>query len=135
MLSDKFPPTTFANLLEAGKRLLYRVRKDQKKLVCPHPDYPNAFVVLPREWLGRHAILKDEAIVKTTKFNSVDITNLSVCLAIVDDFGNIPGLDKVSDPESWDFNKVPIPILSWIIDTVLGDMQAAYHVPKASSQQ
>lgn len=120
------------NFRERLAKGIYRVRDDQRKIDCPHPDYPKAFIVLPKEWLGRHAILKDEAMAKSEHYNSPDMTDLAVCLAILDDWGNIPGLEDRANPQSWDFRKVPVPILSWMTKEVLTDLSLAYTVPKVS---
>ncbi len=119
----------FAKKKEGG----YRVRDDQRKLVCPHLDYTHAFIVLPQEWLGEHAIRKDRALQLANEHGSPEISNFAICMSILDDWGNIPGLDEKA-PDKWDFNIVPIPIISWVVETVLADFSLAYVVPKALSQ-
>ena len=109
----------------------YRVREDQKKLTCPDPDYPNAFIILPREWLGEHAIRKDRALQLVEKHGSPEISNFAVCMSILDDWGNIPGIDE-KNVDKWDFNITPIRIITWVVETVLADFTLAYIVPKES---
>lgn len=112
----------------------YRVRDDQRRVDCPHPDFQDAFLILPKEWLGEHAIRKDKATALAESIGSDDITNFAICMAIIDDWGNIPGMDS-KELSDWDFNIVPIPIMQWIVETVLTDFLGAFIVPKASAEQ
>lgn len=121
------------NVLGKIKNDNYRVRGDQKKITCPHPDYPNAFIVLPKEWLGEHAIRKDRATQLAEEYKSTDIINFAVCMSILDDWGNIPGMDS-KELDKWDFGVAPLPIISWVVETVLTDFSLAYIVPKELSQ-
>ncbi len=121
------------NILAKNKEGNYRVRDDQLKLTCPDPDYPNAFIVLPREWLGEHAIRKDRALQLAKEHGSQEISNFAVCMSILDDWGNIPGLDEKA-PDKWDFNVVPIRLITWVVETVLSDFGLAYTVPKELPQ-
>ena len=110
----------------------YRVRDEQKKINCPHPDYEHTFIVLPKEWLGEHVIRKDAALeIINKQHKSGDISNFAAAMAIVDDWGNIPGMEK-RRPDEWDMAKVPVPIIAWVINEVLEDFAAAYKVPKVS---
>ena len=121
------------NVLGRIKNKNYRVRDDQKKITCPHPDYPNAFIVLPKEWLGEHAIRKDRASQLAEEYKSTDIINFAVCMSILDDWGNIPGMDS-KDLNEWDFRITPMPLIAWVVEEVLTDFSLAYIVPKESSQ-
>jgi len=123
----------FGNMIAKRKEGGYRVRGDQRKLTCPHPDYPNAFVILPKEWLGEHAIRKDRALQLADEHGSPEISNFAVCMSILDDWGNIPGMDS-KDLDKWDFGVTPIPVISWVVETVLTDFSLAYIVPKELSQ-
>ncbi len=121
------------NMFAKNKEGSYHVREDQLKLVCPDLDYSHAFIVLPREWLGEHAIRKDRALQLAEEHKSPEISNFAVCMSILDDWGNIPGLDE-KEPDKWDFNVVPIRIISWVVETVLADFSLAYIVPKGLPQ-
>lgn len=113
-------------------RAAYRVRDGQRKIHCLHPDYPGAYMVLPPEWLGLHAIRKDRAVAAASEHGSQDITQLAAALALLDDWGGIPGVTG-KDPGQWDLAAVPIPLMSWLVTEALSDFMAAYAVPKASS--
>ena len=125
-------------ILAIRKDKAYRVRDGQRKLNCPHPDYQTAFIVIPGEWLGIHAIRRDAAV--RSAQNNVDpeyalsdsIRELAVAIALLDDWGNIPGIED-KDPQNWHFERVPIPIMEWLVEAVLADFALAFVVPKASS--
>ncbi len=121
------------SMLAKNKEGGYRVRDDQRKLVCPHPDYSHAFIVLPKEWLGEHAIRKDRALQLVQEHGSPEISNFAVCMSILDDWGNIPGLSEKA-VDKWDLGIVPIPVISWVVETVLADFNLAYIVPKELPQ-
>lgn len=110
----------------------YRVRVRGRKLTCPHPDYPKAAITLPAEWLGVHAIRREGAIRGSVRFETPELTELSIALALVDEFENVPGIEG-NDPSKWDLEKVPTPILAWLTNTVNADYYASFKLPKAFS--
>ncbi|MCC6192068.1 MAG: hypothetical protein IT318_23815 [Anaerolineales bacterium] len=100
-----------------------------------YPDqsaYPGAYIVLPPEWLGRHLVRRDAARKAALQYGSEQITVAAIALAIIDEWGGIPGIEG-PDPVSWDFAAVPIPLLCWLQVAVYQDFVTAFVVPKASS--
>ncbi len=131
--AETFVPPV-AEILDAVRRKFgikeWKKRNAPKKIYCHIKGYEKNFVVLPKEWTGKHLIKRDE-IVKGLADNyrdSEDMRKLAVSLGLAEEI-NIPSLGK--DPEDWDIANVPLPILSWLVDVVFGDFLAATFVPKA----
>lgn len=119
-------------ILRRASAASYRVASAPRRLQCPHPDYADAYVVLPAEWLGEHALRKARAEKAAESYENGQMTLLAVALLLVDEAGNIPGLDG-NDPSQWKLEKVPIPILVWVQEAVLSDYASAFTLPKAPS--
>ncbi len=119
-------------LVLRASQTTYRIRQGSRKLSCPHPDYGKAFIVLPSEWLGKHAGIKDRAFRDFEARLTKDQLNFMVAMLLVEEFGNIPGMEG-PDPAQWEMERIPIPILAWVTEVVLSDFSAAYIVPKNSS--
>lgn len=93
-------------------------------------DYPpGGFIVLPDEWLGEHAERRDQALIKSEDLPQT-FRDFAVAVALCEDWGQIDALD--GNPENWDFQKIPWALMSWIIETVLGDLNKALTVSKKS---
>jgi hypothetical protein len=56
--------------------------------------------------------------------------NFTLAMALLEEWGNIPGLS--SNPDNWDFRALPLGVLAWIVDEVIGDFGRAQRVPKKS---
>ena len=97
---------------------------------CPLPDLEKAFVILPDEWFGIHAVRRDQAVNEFAKYESQTLLYFGIALALVDDWGGIPGLE--GKPEKWDFTKLPLEVIAWVNDVVLSDFNMAFIVPKNS---
>jgi len=121
--------TQFVKRMDRGG---YRRRPESRRIDCPHPDYRDVYVVLPAEWLGVHAVRRDQAVRAAARHKSDDLTALAIALAIVDDWGGIAGLDG-DEPEKWQLDRVPIPVIAWLTDSVMTDFASAYVVPKEQS--
>lgn len=104
-----------------------------REVGCPWPQYPDCTIELPDEWLGEHAQRRDQAIEAAAEYKSESITRLSVAIALLENWSNLPGID--GPPEQWDFTQVPLEILSWLDEAVLGDFAKALTVPKVSSDR
>ena len=98
---------------------------------CPLPGLEDAFIVLPDEWFGIHAVRRDQAVAISTGEEGKTLELFAIALALLDDWGGIPGLE--GNPENWDFTKLKLEIIAWINETVLLDFNMAFIVPKNSS--
>lgn len=94
------------------------------------PEFPDAWVELPDQWLGRHAQRRDETIEKMPPELGMTLLSFGVSMALLDDW-NIPGL--AGNNEKWDFTQISLPLIAWINDTVLSEFNACFEVPKVSS--
>lgn len=102
-----------------------------RRVGCPNPKYPKAFVELPDEWLGIHAQRRDEAAEQAEKQGHADtLTQFAVSLSLCDEW-RIPGLE--GKPENWDFLELPLDMIDWVNSVVLSDFAKAFYVPKVSS--
>lgn len=109
------------------------VTKEEKlrRFDCPVEGFEDVYVELPEHWLGKHVILRDQAIEASKDLGSMELTNLVVNLNLVEGFGNIPGI-KGTEPEKWRPEETPLAIMAWLIETVTNDYLAAYNIPKNS---
>ncbi len=103
---------------------------EPRRVPCDLPDYPDAFVVLPPEWLGVHFQRRDEAVRAARVYNSNQITLAAIALALADEWGGIPGLGG-DDPSKWDLAATPAALLVWLERAVYDDFARVYAVPKA----
>ncbi len=97
-----------------------------RKIPCP----AGGWIGLPDEWLGSHALRQDEARKKAETLPGAFQT-WAVALALLEDWGELPGLD--GRPESWDFSQKSWPLMNWIAQQVLTDLSRSLRVPKAPS--
>lgn len=82
--------------------------------------------------MGYHLRRKDEATRAVRELESEEVTYFAVSMALLDDWGNIPGIEG-KNPEDWHTDETPAPIISWIQAEVMADFYAALAVPKVSS--
>lgn len=102
---------------------------------CPFSKWPEAWVELPDEWLGRHIGKRDEAVANAIDrgIESSTLIQFAIALALAENWGGIPGLD--GPPEKWDFAQVPAEIIGWLNRVIVGSYDECFQVPKASSSQ
>jgi len=106
-------------------------RSAPERIHCHIKGYEDNYVVLPKEWLGKHLIKRDEIVAGmrgTPLEDNEDMRRLAISLGLVDDI-HIP--DLVGEGLEMDITSVPLPVLSWIVDAVFADFLAATFVPKA----
>jgi hypothetical protein len=101
-----------------------------RRIECPLPQYPDAWIDLPDAWLGEHVQRRDQALEAAQKYGSDYITRFSIAIALLDDW-KLPGLE--GNPEKWDFLKVELQIIAWVVLEVLNDFGKCFIVPKALS--
>lgn len=99
-----------------------------RRIDCPFSQYPDAWLDLPDKWLGEHVQRRDQAIDAAQKYNSEYITRFAVAISLLDDW-KLPGLE--GNPDKWDFLKVELPIIAWVVLEVLNDFGKSFIVPKA----
>lgn len=101
-----------------------------RRVGCPYPKWSAAWIELPDEWLGLHIDARDRAVVAAGErgVEAYTLQRFAAALALLEDWGELPGLD--GQPDRWDFFKVPAPIIGWVIGEVLDDFQEAFEVPK-----
>ncbi len=103
-----------------------------RRIRCLLPQYPNAWVDLPDEWLGEHLQKRDAAVRAASRFNDGRITIAAISLCLADDWGGILGLEG-KNPAKWDFSRMPIVLMVWLEHEVFDDFSKAFTVPKVSS--
>ena len=106
-------------------------KENERRLDCPIAEFKDAYVILPKYWLGEHCIKRDEAIQAAKEYKSVEVSNFSISLHLVDEFVNIPGM-KDNDLKDSPLDQTPLVIISWLSEVVLNDFLLAYNVPKNS---
>lgn len=98
-----------------------------RQIDCPFEEHKGSFIVLPDQWQGRHLQRRDQAIEKSLPYDSQILTELSICLAILDDW-SIPGL--TGNPENWDFLQLDAKIINWIREATISDFAECFKIPK-----
>jgi len=101
------------------------------RIKYPGSEFPDAAVIVPKHWLGKHCQKRDEALLAAKDYKNVEITNLSIALHLVEGYENIPGVEG-DDPTKWDLTETPLLIISWLSEVVIGSFQKDYDVPKNS---
>lgn len=96
-----------------------------RKVECP----AGGWIGLPDEWQGVHAVRQEEAQQKVEHLPKPYQT-WAVALALLEDWGDIPGLS--GNPDRWDFGGKSWPVMNWISLTVFADLQNALRFPKVS---
>ena len=109
-------------------------RAEPRRVQFPGADYPDAYVILPAEWLGAHLLRRDEAVraAQAHPHANATLTVATVALALADEWGGIPGLSG-DDPAHWDLTQTPLPLLLWLEVVVWRDFLMTFEVPKNSS--
>jgi hypothetical protein len=107
------------------------IKEETRRIDCPLADFPDAYVIVPKHWKGKHCIKRDEALLAAKAYKSVEIANLSISLHLAESFGGIPGAEG-DDPVKWDYPEIPLLIISWLSEVVVNDFTASYKVPKNS---
>jgi len=100
-----------------------------RKIYCPLPEYREAWVELPPEWLGLHAKQRDEVAENKGELSSTEL-NFAIAIALLDNW-DLPGLG--GNPENWDFSQLSLPLIAWINQEVLTSFTACFLVPKGLS--
>lgn len=97
------------------------------------PFTEKGWIGLPDEWLGKHAARRDEAVKAATEKKLPTLyLNFAVAMSLLEDWGDIPGLD--GNPEKWDFDELLWNVMAFITGFVFGDVDRAMEVPKNSSE-
>ena len=107
------------------------MKKEPRRIDYPDQEDYKAWVILPAEWLGEHAVTREKIIAQSEAFQHVELLNAAIALAVVDDYGGIPGFEG-ADPEKWEPAKCPLRLLTWLTREVIEDFAEAYAVPKNS---
>ncbi len=107
---------------------------DNGRLIpCRFPDFdemegdkPKYYITLPALWTGKHADIEAAAI-KATKAEQLEgkHATFAVSIALLDDYC-LPGMTA----KKWDFNELPLTIISWVNTAVYGDYMKAQVVEK-----
>jgi len=85
------------------------------------------FVVIPDEWLGLHAVMRDETFAELDKVHLPPAyRTFAVSLALADDY-NLPGM---SGKFSYDFSKLSLRVIAWVSNVSWGGFVRCYEVPK-----
>ncbi len=102
-----------------------------RKIECPFLE--NAWVGFPDRWLGLHASRRDEALDQAReKKLGETLTRFAVSMALLDDW-NLPGL--AGNPEQWDYQRIDLALMSWVIGEVLPDFFLCLNAPAAYSKR
>ncbi len=102
-----------------------------QRLDSPIPQHADAWIELPDEWLGKHATRRDEAVESANEQGlSGTLGNFAVSLALLDNW-SLPGLNGPAD--KWDFEKLPLSIITWVNGATITPFLAASSFPLLSS--
>lgn len=112
------------------------------KETCPLKGREETFVEIPEEWLGLHALRRSQFQTDLEKEKKADdekgilrytieMENAMMGLVLSDNFGNIPGCSPKDDWKKWDMTKVPLLMMRWISNTVIGSFNKTFEIPKA----
>ena len=105
----------------------YRKRAGVTRLKCPHPDYKDAWVEVPGEWLLLHQGKYKEAYDAVEKEHGPIIAELAGALALVEDFHLPPLNDELTN-----LAEVPTTVLAWLREAVVQDYMRSWNFdPKA----
>ena len=99
-------------------------------LKCDYKGYEHVKAYLPDEWLGKHAILRDQTMQAAQQQypDNAMFINICIALALVEKIEGVTGLE--GDPKEWDLEQVPLAVLNWLEDVVLGDFLAVFESKK-----
>lgn len=104
-----------------------------RRLDCPVSGHTDAYVILPEEWLGKHAMRRDEALRASAEYKNLELTNCAIAMALCEGWENIPGIEG-NDPTQWDLAETPLSIIAWLADGVIGDFNKSFVISKNSSE-
>ncbi len=105
------------------------------RIDCPIPGYNERnddgeavyFVVIPDEWMGRHAVKRDDAFMELDKMDlPAAFRTFGVSLALAEDW-NLPGM---KGKLNYDFNEMSLKIMAWVGHAVWGSFTRCYEIPK-----
>lgn len=99
------------------------------RIDCPYPEFPDAWIEVPDQWLGKHATKRDTAasIARDNKLTSTE-TNFAISAALLEDWGNIPGMN--GNPDNWKFDEMSLSLIWWITEAVTIPYNMCFIVPK-----
>ena len=100
-----------------------------RRLDCPF--IAGGWIGLPDEWLGKHIQRRDQAIEKARELKSDTLARFAASLAILEDWGGLPGLDGNTD--NWDFTLISARLINWIKQKVEADFLSTFLFPEISS--
>lgn len=102
-----------------------------RKIPVPKDIIENGegWIGLPDEWLGKHAVIRDDAIEKALKEKLPPVfVNFAVAMSLLEDWGGLPGLD--GNPDKWELGEVSWNLIAFITGYVSGDLDRAGVVSK-----
>lgn len=103
-----------------------------RRFDCPYAE--NCWIELPDEWLGKHAVARENALQSMREQKISDtgiIADLTVSLTLAVDF-RLPGLE--GKPELWNLAELPLDIIAWVTEIVGIDFNKSYAIPKAHAR-
>lgn len=89
----------------------------------------SVWVDLPDRWLGEHQQRRDKAMAESEKYNSPTLTRFAQALASLDEW-SLPGLG--GNVENWDFAKMDLHLIIWVIGVVDVSYNQLYFIEKKS---
>ncbi len=102
-----------------------------QRLDSPIPNHADAWIELPDEWLGKHAARRDEAVESANEQGLIGtLSTFAVSLALLDSW-DLPGLN--GPPEKWDFEALPLSIITWVNGATITPFLVASTFPLLSS--
>ena len=88
------------------------------------------WVDLPDRWLGEHQQRRDAAVAESEKYKSATLMRFAQALASLDEW-SLPGLG--SNVENWDFTKLDLHLIIWVIGVVDVSYNQLYFIEKKLS--
>ena len=119
-------------LLDSIFNRTFRKREQSLRVHCPHPDYTDCWVELPKEWTLRHQLDYQAAYAGVFREEEKNgpLAELAGALALVEDY-DIPGLKK----DLSNLADASTTVLAWLRTEVIGDYIASYQLdPKGRDQ-
>lgn len=92
-----------------------------------NPKNEAEFIVFPQQWSVRHWIVRT-GIMSAERPQEIILKRLISALMITDEF-HLEGLEG-NDPTKWDFEKVELSSVVWLIDTVESEYLKNFSVSK-----
>jgi hypothetical protein len=88
------------------------------------------WVDLPDRWLGEHQQRRDSALAESEKYKSPTLTRFAQSIACLDEW-ELPGMG--GNPENWDFAKMDLHLIIWVIGVVEASYNQLYFIEKKLS--